>query len=461
LSGGPIAAAAGALALIAGACMGPGDFHCTEHAQCKIGTNDGFCEANGHCSVGDPTCKPSLRRYVHRAGDDADACVPAACGADTMKATKKISAGGQHACLVHGDGSLWCWGRNDRGQLGDGTRTPRPVPIRIAALSGVSAVAAGDAHTCAVAGSGVFCWGADDLGQLGDGGGDDRGLPAKVSGVAANGNAAAPIAAGRDFSCLAVAGGGVSCWGDDSVGQLGDGGAAAGPHAPTVVAGLSDVQSLSALWQHACALSGAGLLTCWGANSKGQIGDGSTTSQRPPALVNDPSATMPLPTFTQVTTGRTHTCALSASDVYCWGDNGDGQIDQTGPTTPVPTPTPVSGMGVADPIDVAAGGQHTCVVRTGGKVVCWGSNDSNQRDGTIDNAVRIFAGAAFSCALATDGSVFCWGDNHFGQLAAGGDPVRATAAPVPGLVHVGALAAGGGHNCAAANDVFGAQALFC
>src|SRR4029077_14797840 len=110
-------------------------------------------------------------------------------------------------------------------------------------------------------------------------------------------------------------------------------------------------------------------------------GDGSTTGQSPPALVNDPSATMPLPMFTQVTTGRTHTCALSASDLYCWGDNGDGQIDQTGPTTSVLRPTPVGNMDVTDPIDVAAGGQHTCVVRTGGKVICWGSNAGNQRDG--------------------------------------------------------------------------------
>jgi len=449
-------AAVAALALLASACIGPGDFRCTEHAQC---TANGFCEANGRCSVPDPKCLPSLRRYVHRAGDDADACVPRSCDGD---ANPSFSAGGGHACAARG-GELWCWGRNDHGQLGDGTRTPRALPVRVNAVSGVSAVAAGDAHTCAITGAGVFCWGADDLGQLGDGGGVDHLLPVPVTGVVAVAVEpdATPIAAGRDFSCVAIAGGGVSCWGDDSVGQLGDGNAAAGPHGPAVVANLGDIKSVSALWQHACALSNAGLLTCWGANNKGQIGDGSTTGPRPPTLVNDPSATMPLPVFKQVTTGSAHTCARSASDLYCWGDNSQGQIDQTGPSTPVPTPTPVTGMDVTDPIAVAAGAQHTCVVATGGKVTCWGSNASNQRDGAIPNAVAVYAGQAFSCALADDGAIFCWGDNHFGQLAIGGDTVRATPAPVPGLVHAAAFAAGGAHNCATAQDADGAPALFC
>jgi alpha-tubulin suppressor-like RCC1 family protein len=281
-------------------------------------------------------------------------------------------------------------------------------------------------------------------------------------GVAAvrGGDTPPPIAAGRDFSCVGVAGGGVSCWGDDSVGQLGDGNAAAGPHAPAAVAGLDGITTLAAHWQHTCGLSGAGLLTCWGANSKGQIGDGSTTGPRPPTLINDPSASAPLPMFSQVTTGKAHTCALAASDIYCWGDNGEGQINQTGLNAPVTTPTPIAGM-VTDPIWVAAGGQHTCAVSTVGHVACWGADDSGQHDGTIDNASQVFAGAAFSCALAGDGALFCWGDNHFGQLAIGGDTVRPTPAPVSNLAHVGAFAAGGAHNCATADDAEGAPALFC
>jgi alpha-tubulin suppressor-like RCC1 family protein len=455
LSGARGAAAASVLAAaLASACIGPGDFHCTEHAQCTVGPAPGFCEANGRCSAASDSCLPSHRRYVHRAGSDADACVPAACDG---KPVDGFSAGGGHACLVR-DKRLWCWGRNDHGQLGDGTRTPRALPVLITAVSDVSAVAAGDAHTCAATKAGVFCWGADGAGQLGDGGGSDHGVPIQVPGVTAAGGPTV-LAAGRDFSCVVVAGGDVSCWGDDSAGQLGDGGAPAGPHVPAVVAGLSNVSSLSALWQHACGLSTSGLLTCWGANDRGQIGDGSTAGPRPPTLVNDPAAPTPLPMFRQVATGSAHTCALSANDVYCWGDNGQGQIDQMGSNLPIPTPEAVAG--VTDPNGLAAGAQHTCVVSTGGDVSCWGSNASGQRDGMMSNAVAIYAGANLSCAVGEDAALFCWGDNHTGQLAIGSEIIRATPAQVPGLAHVGALAAGGAHNCATADDADGARALFC
>lgn len=457
--GGRRAAAAGALALLAplaSACLGPGDFHCTEQAQCEVGTAQGFCEANGHCSAVDKGCLPSHRRYVHRAGGDADSCVPAACEGQTITA---YSAGGGHACVVR-DQNLWCWGRNDRGQLGDGTQTPRAVPVRVARVSGVSAVAAGDAHTCAVTTAGVFCWGADDRGQLGDSIHIDSTLPVAVNGVAgvpgADGHAT--VAAGKDFSCALAAGGGVTCWGDDSVGQIGDGGGAAAPRLPTAVPGVAGAAGLSASWQHACALTASGLVTCWGDDGEGQIGDGTLGGVRAPTLVNDPAAPMPLPAFKQVTSGRAHTCALSDDDVYCWGDNGQGQINQTGLAAPILTPTLVS---VTDPIAIAAGGQHTCAVTRGGIVTCWGADTSGQRDGTIENGVAVFAGAAFSCAIASDAALFCWGDNHFGQLGGGGETVRPTPAAVPGLVRVSALAAGGGHNCATADDAAGAAALFC
>jgi alpha-tubulin suppressor-like RCC1 family protein len=459
-------AAAGVLALLlpfASACMGPGDFRCTEHAQCTIGTTPGTCEANGHCSLPAKDCAPSYRRYAHHAGSDADTCVPATCADNPIT---QVSAGGGHACLVRrADHSLWCWGRNDRGQIGDGTRTPRAQPVRVAAIEEVAAVAAGDLHTCAITtGAAVFCWGAGDSGQLGDLGRNDRGLPQLVAGV--TGLTGVPgtiaLAAGRDFSCALGADHAVRCWGDDSLGQLGDGGAP-GPYLPAVVPGLSaKVAKLSAQWQHACALDTAGTLACWGANSSGQIGDGLTSGARPPTT---PSAPLPAQ-VTAVATGRDHTCALAADGVYCWGANAQGQVNPAQPSMPIPTPQAVTGSSdVTDPKDIAAGGQHTCIVRQGEKnpITCWGANTSGQLgDGTpMDDATIVAAGAAFSCGLGKDDALYCWGDNHYGQLAIGGDTVRPTAAPVPGLAHVGALAAGGAHNCATADDANGARALFC
>ena len=253
------------------------------------------------------------------------------------------------------------------------------------------------------------------------------------------------------------------CWGDDSVGQLGDAGAAAGaPLLPTPVAGLTQIKSISASWQHACALTTGGQVSCWGANNRGQIGDGTTTSPRAPTAP-DPASLPPTIRVTSVVTGHDHTCALSSDGLRCWGGNAEGQVDPAAPPETLLTPQQIGAA--TDPIAVAAGAQHTCILSEGGgeNIKCWGADGSEQLGaGTpIGNATAIVAGGAFSCALATDDALYCWGDNRFGQLAIGGNTVRATPAQVPGLAHVTALAAGGAHTCATADDASGARALFC
>jgi alpha-tubulin suppressor-like RCC1 family protein len=445
-------AAAGVLAWLATGCMDPGDFRCTQHAQCAIDGDDGFCEVNGHCSVADRQgCPLSLRRYAHRSGSDSDACVPTSCEANPIV---EVSAGGGHACLRREDGGVWCWGRNDRGQLGDSTRTPRAFPVRVDGVSNAVAIAAGDAHTCAAQSGGpVVCWGGNDTGQLGDGGPNDHALPQPVPGVM---NASA-LAAGKDFSCAATTNA-VYCWGDDSAGQLGDGGAVASRLPPSVVAGLSGVTALSGRWQHVCAVHGAGKLTCWGANTSGQIGDGIPGGPHLPVEIFPPPATV---VVTAVVTGNDHTCALASDGLRCWGSNAQGQIDPSLSNAPIPNPLSLENR--IDPLKVTAGAQHTCIVDSGASVTCWGSNASDQlgAPAAVKNAAAVYAGAAFSCALAADGAIYCWGDNHFGQLAIGGDVIRTTPAQVPGLAHVTALAAGGAHNCATADDASGVRALFC
>jgi alpha-tubulin suppressor-like RCC1 family protein len=454
-------AAAGAVALAAAACIGPGDFHCTEHNQCTIGTRPGFCEANGQCSVEDNTCPTSLRRYAHRTGDDSDACVPA-CDANPVN---DISAGGGHACLLRAvDHSLWCWGRNDHGQIGDGSRTPRSLPVRVQKIGPVTAAATGDAHTCAVDGTGaVFCWGSDEFGQLGDGSGDDQGFPQQVPGM----SGAKALVAGKDFACALAEDGTVRCWGDDSVGQLGDGGAVGPPRGPGLVAGVTQVGSLSASWQHACALGRAGNLFCWGANDQGQIGDGSAGGSRPPTDLTKLTPQALSPTISAVTAGYGHTCAFGGDGLRCWGANDQGQVNADQPGGPVLVPTQPTGVNSGEAIWIAAGARHTCLVRQGeGEVVCWGADDSGQLGGgpetpAIPNALQVAAGAAFTCALASDHALYCWGDNHFGQLAIGGQRFNTTPVQVLGVAHSDALAAGGAHTCATADDANGGRALFC
>ena len=459
IAAGARGAAAVALAVVATACMSPGDFRCTEHGQCVIANLPGYCEANGRCSTTDTKCPVSHRRYAHRAGDDSDACVPRSC---EDNAITLVATGGGHACLVRADGSVWCWGRNDHGQIGDASRTPRALPVRVPGISHPRAIAAGDRHTCAADMSGnVLCWGADDTGQLGDGADMDQGLPREVAGLS---NVTA-LAAGKDFTCALGQDKTVRCWGDDTAGQLGDSGSPQTRRLPAVVAALSpNITALSASWQHVCAIDTAKTLLCWGANGAGQIGDGTTIGPRPPTT---PVAPLPAQ-VSAVAAGHDHTCALASGDLYCWGENGQGQVVKGTPSAPWPTPQSITGPDLLDPAAVVAGGQFTCIkgggdATSGSPITCWGATDQEQTGGgvPVKDATAVAAGGAFACALAADGALFCWGDNHFGQLAIGGDTVRTTAAPVPGLAQVGALAAGGAHNCATAADAAGAPALFC
>ena len=429
-------------------CYGPGDFVCHADAECGL---DAFCEMNNRCSNFDATC-PSHRRYLHAAGDDSDACVAASCTANPIVA---LSAGGSASCLLRQDGRVSCWGRNDDGQLGDGTLTPRSAGVRVSGLTDAIALATGERHACAVRADGsVVCWGADDTGQLGDGGGGDQHTPIAVPGVAG----ATAVVAGSGFSCALLGDRSVVCWGDDRDGEIGDGAPGATPRAPTPVLGLAGVRSLSAHWQHACAVLTDGSVACWGNNASGQLGDGTAVNRAQPVAVPG------LQNVVAVATGLSHSCAMTAGAIRCWGDNSQGQLGSSatgtsGSTTQL-TLVPI----VIDPVAIAAGAQHTCAVRLNGQVLCWGQNSNGQLgEGTMTSlaepvpvtglagGVKVTAGATFSCAATNDGAVFCWGDDHYGQLGTGHDVVR----PLPTTIAVEAdqVTAGGAHSCAVGRAV--------
>ncbi len=231
-----------------------------------------------------------------------------------------ITAGGKHTCALTSGGAVQCWGLNSSGQLGDNTFTNRLVPTAVASLtSGVTAIAVGERHTCALtSGGAVQCWGYNFDGQLGDSTTTDRfapTLPSLTSGVTA-------IAAGRFHTC-ALTGGAVQCWGSNSNGQLGDVAAGARSLLPTAVPSLtSGVTAITAGDSHTCALTSGGAVQCWGLNSSGQLGDNTTTQRFLPTAV--PSLTSGV---TAITAGRFHTCALtSGGAVQCWGFDDQGQV---------------------------------------------------------------------------------------------------------------------------------------
>jgi alpha-tubulin suppressor-like RCC1 family protein len=344
-----------------------------------------------------------------------------------MSFNGSISAIYYYTCAVLNTGAVKCWGANDSGQLGDGSTTQSLTPVSVSGLSsGVTAIAAGRYHACALLSSGaVKCWGRNNSGQLGDGSGTQSLTPVDVSGLSSG---VIAITAGEAHTCAVLNTGAVKCWGFNSNGQLGDG-STTSSFTPADVPSLSSgVTAISAGRYYTCAVLNTGAVKCWGYNFKGQLGDGTSGTDRL-TPVDVPSLSSGV---TAISTGGQHTCALlSTGAVKCWGNNdngqlGDGSITQS--LTPVSVSTLSSGVTA-----IATGSDHSCALLSSGAVKCWGKN-VNGRLGDGSNTVRltpvavstlssgviaIEAGEAHTCAVLNTGAVTCWGNNGNGQLGDG------------------------------------------
>jgi alpha-tubulin suppressor-like RCC1 family protein len=379
----------------------------------------------------------------------ASTCLPRIGLADTAIA---VAAGGESTCALTAGGAVQCWSNQD-------PLTP-PVPVTVPGLErGVKQVAAGNRHTCALTELGVLqCWGSNQFGQLGDGTTTDRATPVVVVGLA---GAVAAVTAGHGHTCALTTDGAVQCWGANSSGQLGDG-TNTGRLTPGPVMGLvGGATAVAAGWSHTCALNADGAVQCWGANSSGQLGDGTVLSRPMPSPV------VGLETgVATVAGGGSHSCALMTyGAVKCWGRNVFGELGD-GTTTSRPIPRDVAGL-TRDVLWVAVGGTHACAVRIGGAVQCWGYNAAGQLgDGTrtarltpVDvvgppaGVVAVAAGELHTCGVTSTGAVKCWGDNSAGQLGDGKTRSEPTPVSVVGLASgVAAVAAGASHSCAVAID---------
>jgi alpha-tubulin suppressor-like RCC1 family protein len=389
-------------------------------------------------------------------GDGAAATRPTPATVPSLeKGVAAIEAGYAHTCVVSASGLAACWGSNSTGQLGDGTKSPRVAPTLVTAISGrVTAVAAGGpyggrGHTCAVTtDTSLLCWGYNSLGQLGDTTYPGRGTPMLVPGLATGARA---VTAGGEHTCALRTDGTVLCWGDNFYGQVGDG-TTPPRFSPTPVTGLGAGQrSVAAGDSHTCAVTHGGAVSCWGSNWAGQLGDATTTPRFTPTPVSGLDGGV-----AEVAAGGSHTCALtSGGAVVCWGDNTWGQLGD-GTTTARPTPVPVVGLD-RRLVAVAAGDRHTCAVTAAGAVMCWGANASGQLgDGTTSDravpvlamtglgarATAVTAGGQHTCAVTDGGAARCWGDSSNGALGDGTVPLGQSSAPVPVLGFGGAATHG-------------------
>jgi len=247
---------------------------------------------------------------------------------------------GFYSCATVPGGLLYCWGSNGASELGlgyEGDLLESPTQTRI---SNVLSVAAGEYSACAIVSGGtVECWGEDGLGQLGNGtvGGSDQSTPTAVPNL----TGVTSISAGQFHFCALLTGGTVKCWGNDLNGQVGDGLTGGQTPTPTVVSGLTAVPTaVSAGENHTCALLTDGTVECWGDNSSGELGNGLVNSS---SGNTTPVKVATLKNVTQVAAGANFTCALLATgEVDCWGDNSVGELGNgTTSVNPQPTPAPV------------------------------------------------------------------------------------------------------------------------
>jgi alpha-tubulin suppressor-like RCC1 family protein len=279
----------------------------------------------------------------------------------------ELGLGKVHGCARMEDGTAQCWGQNADGQLGDGTTKPH-APASVPSLHGVVQIAASIHGSCALVASGrVKCWGEQSV----DGATVSRPSPFKVEGAVDM----SAVAVGQDHACALARDGGVRCWGRNADGDLGDGTytdrAAAG-----LVAGITDATAISVGGHFTCALLRDGTVQCWGSNVDGALGDGTSLASRA-----SPSPVASVVGATHIATGWRHACArLTTGSVLCWGQNTFGQVGD-GTTTTRSTPVAVKGGDTF--VSVAAGRQHTCGLRDDGTLVCWGRNQEGQLgDGT-------------------------------------------------------------------------------
>jgi alpha-tubulin suppressor-like RCC1 family protein len=444
----------GGLALGAlSACTTATAYQCTDNSNCVDATGaQGMCEPSHVCSFLDMGCKESHRRLAGVTEGTPGSCVLAppatscvdkvAVGLDIICALRKgdghvfcwgdnshgtvgtgasaaivesptevklpgnqelvateLSAGEGHVCATLSSGEVWCWGKNNAGQLGDGTKNESRVPVKLISQSGgpapkLSGLSVGGAHACAVGADQLaYCWGENQAdGHGGQSGSDpaifddvlgartilpgpplpDGGPLRDPDGGLSLFDGVTTVQTGDTFGCLIKDDNSVWCWGVNVHGQLGNG-TTTDTFWP-VSAGLGAVQSIGILDQTACAEVEGSITECWGYNLPGTVGNGGTTDVLAPLKITGVSVDK----LGQGGTAATNCFIDGTGGLKCFGDNSKNQsgtglssIDQPSITTPTPAK-------LITATSVVLGTDNGCAVTWDNGLWCWGENDSGQ-----------------------------------------------------------------------------------
>lgn len=309
----------------------------------------------------------------------------------------QLALGDAHTCARLESGEVRCWGEGDNGRLGYGTTTDigdgeDPSLAGSIDIGGAADdLAVGTQHTCVVVGGAVRCWGRNNQGQLGIGSTEDIGDNGPIileSPVDLGDDIAVDVEAGREHTCVVLASGEVRCWGRNNQGQLGRGDTndIFDPSGQPEVTLPETVDALVCGEQHCCAqLSGSGHMLCWGEGMVGRLGYGNNDDignderlDAPTVVPVDFTALLGSP-LAELSTYDAHTCArLDGGELTCWGEAAEGQLGRGNTMDQNSPPSPLTTGVAAEPRQLAAGGNFTCVLYVNGDVKCWGRNNRGQ-----------------------------------------------------------------------------------
>ena len=398
--------------------MTPTATTCTSHLNCGTAGN----------------CLPSCSQ-------DSDCVSGYYCAGATCHMTAvSLGAGDATFCALLADATIHCWGYNGYGELGQGNFNSNPAPPQPAVSlpkGAVEIAMMGSTAFALLTDGSVWAWGENNKGQLGQGNFTTTGNMGSSTAVQVTGlpGAATHIYAGYAHAC-ALVGSDAWCWGDNQYGELGNGTttttAPTGIAAPNKVPGLGTVTMMALGLENTCAMS-SGTLKCWGDNSYGQLGVGSFTPFQSATPVSVSLGASP-PTITAIDAGYDNNCLLtSAGVVNCWGfdlygDLGNGMTPPSSYPQGLPTPGPISGTQVAS--SFASGYDNSCLINGSGAIYCWGRNDEGQLGiGSLTTtspmgslvpvavvglpstipAKSVYGSRLATCAILNDGALWCWG----------------------------------------------------